>query len=154
MHGHPAVGPGLLEVAAEAGRAVGRQVVDADLVERPTRGGQEGVDVAGDQAGADEPDPRRALPAAGQAVGGQRRERGRPGGADDRCLEAGERITGVVVVQDQHRRGPRDPGGDVLREARDPLQAVGPHLPPDRGRQGDDPRATGGPGSGGSTTAD
>ncbi len=43
-------GAGPLQVAAEAGRAVGGQVVHADLVERPAGAGQEGVDVAGDQA--------------------------------------------------------------------------------------------------------
>ena len=57
----PAV-PDLLQVAAEAGRAVGGQVVHADLVERPAGAGQEGVDVAGDQAR-----PRRTRRASGAA---------------------------------------------------------------------------------------
>ena len=57
VHGDPAGGAGPLQIAAEAGRAVGGQVVHADLVERPAGAGQERVDVAGDQAHAEEPDP-------------------------------------------------------------------------------------------------
>ena len=45
------------------------------------------------------------------------------------------------------------PGRHVVREAGDPLQAVHPHLPADRGGQRDDPGRSGGPGSAGSTTA-
>ena len=79
------------------------------------------------------------MPAAGQPVRRQRCRRGRPGGADDRALQAGERVAGVVVVEDQHGRGPRDARRHVLREAGDPLQAVHPDLPADRGGQRDDP---------------
>ena len=116
----------------------------ADLVERPAGPGQERVNVAGDQAGAEEPDPGRPRPAAPipagtEPVSRQRRRRGGPGGADDRALQAGERVTGVVVVEDQHGRRPRQAGRHVLREAGDPLQAVHPELPADGGRQRDDP---------------
>ena len=45
-----------------------------------------------------------------------------------------------MVVEDQHGRGPGDAAGHVLREAGDPLQAVPPDLPADRGGQRDDPR--------------
>ena len=68
VHGDPAGDARLLQVTAEAGRAVGGQVVHADLVERPAGAGQEGVDVAGDQTGPDEPDARRAAPAAAKPV--------------------------------------------------------------------------------------
>ena len=49
VHRDPGDGARLLQVTAEAGRAVGGQVVHADLVERPAGSGQEQVDVAGDQ---------------------------------------------------------------------------------------------------------
>src|SRR4051812_34945711 len=57
MHGDPAPGGARrLEVTEEAGRAVGGQVVHTDLIERPAGPGQEGVDVAGDQARPEEAD--------------------------------------------------------------------------------------------------
>src|SRR4029077_14369192 len=112
VHGDPAGRAGALQVAAEAGRAVGGQVVHADLVERPAVAGQEGVDVAGDQAGPEGPPPGRprlaaAVPAGTEPVRRERRRRGGPGGADDRALQAGERVAGVVVVEDQYGRGAR-----------------------------------------------
>ena len=56
VHDHPAGGARLLDVPAEPRRAVEGQVIHADLVERPDRGGQEVVNVAGDQADSDEPE--------------------------------------------------------------------------------------------------
>ena len=56
-------------------------------------------------------------------------------GADDRALEAGERIAGRIVVEDHDPRGPRDSRGHVLGKARDPLQAVRPHVAAERGRE-------------------
>jgi hypothetical protein len=43
---------------------LGGQIVHADLVKRPAGPGQERVDVAGDQAGPEEPDPGGPGPAA------------------------------------------------------------------------------------------
>ena len=98
------------------------------------------MDIAGDQAHPEEPDARRAPPAAAEPVSRQRRRRGRSGGADDRAFQAGERVAGVVVVEDQHGRRPWDAGRHVLRETGDPLQTIHPHLPADRSGQRDDPR--------------
>src|SRR5271169_5935030 len=64
VHGDLAGRARLLQVAAEASRAVGGQVVHADLAERPAGPGQERVDVAGDQAGPEESHPRWPRPAA------------------------------------------------------------------------------------------
>ena len=64
IHGDLPGRAGLLQVAAEPGRAAGGQVVHADLVERPAGAGQEGVDVAGDQADPEE-SQRPPRPAAG-----------------------------------------------------------------------------------------
>ena len=50
VHGDRAAGARALQVAAEAGRAVGGEVVDPDLVEGPAGAGEERVDVAGDEA--------------------------------------------------------------------------------------------------------
>ena len=136
---NPSERAGALEVAAEARRALDREVVDADLVERPAGAREERVDIARDEARADEPDPRRTPPAAGEPVSRRRRERRGARRTDDRRLDAGEGVARVVVVEDEHRRRPRDPGRDVAREARDPLHAVHAEAPAERRRQGDDP---------------
>ena len=140
VDGDLAGGVGLFQVAGEARCAVGGQVMHPDLIERPTGAGQEGVDVAGDQTRPDEPDAGRAWSAAAQPVSRQCRRGGGSGGADDRCLQAGERIPGVMIIQDQHRRRPRDPGRHILRETGNPLQPIHPGWSADRGRQRNDPR--------------
>ena len=117
VHGDVVAAAGLFQVTAKARRAVGGQIVHSDFVERPTGTVQEGVDVSGDQAHPEET---------------------RPGGADDRAFQAGERVAGVVVVEDQHRGGPGYPGRHIPREAGDPLDAVHPHLPADRSGQRND----------------
>ena len=66
------------------------------------------MDVAGDQAGAEEAEAGRPGPVAGEPVRGQRGRGGGAGRADDRALQHGERVAGGVVVEDQHGRGPRD----------------------------------------------
>ena len=126
MHGDPAAGAGLLQVATETGRAAGGQVVHAvssndqpvparnvwmyraisPVPKNPARTGRS-----------------RALAERAGRGGGQR---GRPGRADDRAFQAGERVAGVVVVEDQHGRGARQAGRHVLREAGDPLHPVHP----------------------------
>ncbi len=49
----------LLQVDAELARVLGAQVVDAHVLELPAGGGQEGVDVAGDESGAHDAEPQR-----------------------------------------------------------------------------------------------
>src|SRR5579875_954583 len=102
MYSDPASGPRPLQVAAESGHTVGGQVMHADLVERPAGSGQEGMDVAGDQAHPEESDTRRAPPVAAEPVSRRGCQGSRPGGTDDRAFQAGERVAGVVVVEDQH----------------------------------------------------
>lgn len=139
VHGHLPGRPGPLQIAAEPGGALGGQVVHARLLELPAGGREMGVDVAGDQPGADEPDPGRPDPARAELPGRQRRRRRGARGADDRALQTGERVAGLRVVENQHRRGARQPGPDVLREAGDPLQAVHPERSAQGGGQCDDP---------------
>ncbi len=140
VHDHAAADTEPLQMIAEPRGAVGGRVVHADPVERPAGAGQVGVDVTGDEPGADESDPGRAAPGAGERVGGQYRGRGGAGGTDDRALQHGERVAGRAVVEDQHRRRPGDAGSHVAGEARDPLQPVHMDLTAERCRQRDDPR--------------
>src|SRR5215475_6294470 len=138
-HGYPAGDVRTLQITSEARGAVGRKVVDADLVKCPPGGGHERVDIARDQPGTDEPDAPWVSPAAAEPVRSERRRSRRPGRTDDRAFETRKRVPGVVVVQDEHGRRSGHPSGNVLREARDPLQPVDPNVPTNGGWQRNDP---------------
>jgi len=76
VHGDLGIRVAAPQVVAEPRSARGGQVVQADLLERETGAGQEGVDVAGDQTHPEEP---TRVGAAGRAepVRRQRRRRRR-----------------------------------------------------------------------------
>src|SRR5262249_37905794 len=57
-----------------------------------------------------------------QPVGGQRGRRGGARRRDDRALEDGKGIPGLVTVEDEHGRGAREAALDVARIAGDPLE--------------------------------
>ena len=60
----------------------------------------------------------------GNMLRGQRGRRCRARRADQRCLDAGQRITRCGVVQDQNRRRSGQVAGPVFRETRNPLDTA------------------------------
>ena len=88
----------------------------------------EGVDVTRDQTRPHNPTwVGRGRP---RLIRRQSRRRSRPGGADDRGLQAGERIPGVMIVQN-HRRRLRHPSRHILGKLEihfNPSTRVGPPM--------------------------
>ena len=60
--------------------------------------------------------------------------------ADDGALQAGDRVAGLAVVEDQHGGRARQARGDVRGEAGDPLDPVHADVAAERRGQRDDPR--------------
>ena len=111
-----------------------------NLIKRPTSTSQKRVNIAGNQTHPNKPDPPRTGPATAQPIRSQSRRRSRPTRTNNRGLQAGKRIPGVMIIEDQHRRRPRNPSRHILRETRNPLQPIHPHRPTNRGRQRNNPR--------------
>src|SRR5262249_7663596 len=114
-------------------------VVQTYVLDRPSRFDQEFIDVSGDETGAH--DSQRAGPSrsAVQPVGG---EHGRSRGArgrDDRALEYGEGVTGVVSVEHEHGRGTREAALDVAGKTGDPLHSGHVEAVSEIGGKRDDP---------------
>src|SRR5262249_16085525 len=64
---------------------------------------------------------------------------GRSRGRDDRALEDGEGVPGLVAIQHEHRRRTRKASPDVGRKAGDPLQPCDVEALSEVGRERDDP---------------
>src|SRR5215510_2571048 len=77
----------------------------------------------------------------GNMLRGQRGRRCRTRRADQRCLDAGQRIARGGVVQDQNRRRPGQVAGPVFRETRNPLDTALLNHATKMGRQRDDASA-------------
>src|SRR5690606_35067392 len=73
-----------------------------------------------------------------QRAGGGRGGGGRAGGGDLRAFEERLGAAGRHRVQDDRRAGARQPGAEVGREGRDPLDARGGTVAADVGGQADD----------------
>src|SRR5205814_2629296 len=114
------------------------QVEQPETADLPAEVAEELPDMAGDQPGADDPDPL-GPPPTGEPLRAEHRRTGCPARRDDRGLQAGKGKSGAAVVEHQGRRGPRDAVPRVVREARDPLETGHVELAAEVGRQGDDP---------------
>src|SRR5213078_767282 len=99
-----------------------QSVVQPHFLDRPPRVDQELIDIPGDEPGAHDPQrmgPRRSPV---QPVCGENGRSGRPGGRDDRTLEDGEWVPGVMAIEHEDRRGPRKASLNVAGKTGDPLE--------------------------------
>ncbi len=109
------------------------------FLDRPPRVDQELVDIPGDEPGAH--DSQRTGPprSPAQPVRGEHGRSGGPCGRDDRTLEDGEGVTGVVAIEHEDGRGTRKTSLDVAGETGDPLQPGHVEAVSQVGRKRDDP---------------
>src|SRR2546426_313615 len=138
-NGHHAV---VLEAARRVFEFLGldrRRVVQADFLDLPSRIDQEVVHVPGDEPGAHDAQRMRPARLPLQPVSGKSGRRGCPCGRDDRALEYGKRISGLVAIEHEHRRRTRKASLDVAGIAGDPLQPGHVEAVSEVGRKGDDP---------------
>lgn len=136
--GLPAVGAG-----GVGGEGLGVRVdvvVDQAFADICAASCEEVGDGSADDTGADE-EHRLGAVAVGEGLHGERGGRRGAGGADAGRLQAGERVAGLRVVQQENGGGTRQVPAHVLRIAGDPLEAGDRCVAAEVGGQGDDPGA-------------